>query len=95
MLAGYLSPERELERENVRIHISLVRVSKKNFVTRVSGLSSYGPEKVVKSLKRHLCCSGKIRGEELEFQGDQREKISEFLSLRLPVSKESITVHGA
>ncbi|AHA46358.1 translation initiation factor SUI1 [Insectomime virus] len=96
MLAGYICSEQELDQEkSSQVHISLVRVTKKAFVTRISGLE-HEPEKVVKALKKHLCCNGKYNADgTFQFQGDQRQKITTFLNERLFVPKESIFVHGA
>nr|WQM86994.1 translation initiation factor SUI1 [Marseillevirus cajuinensis] len=89
MLAGYISPEKELEDDiSSVVHISFVRVSKKSFVTRVSGLPNH--EKALKPLKRLLCCNGNLKeGSVLEFQGDQREKLVLWLNKNL-----QIKVHG-
>ncbi|BAU80003.1 translation initiation factor SUI1 [Tokyovirus A1] len=92
MLAGYICPEKELEEtQNSQVHISLVRASKKNFVTHVSGLSDQ--EKALKFLKRHLCCNGNLKeGNILEFQGDQRQKLALFLGERS--GSQNIKIHG-
>nr|WRK65480.1 translation initiation factor SUI1 [Marseillevirus futianmevirus] len=91
MLAGYISPEKELGGENSTVvHISFVRVSKKSFVTRVSGLPNH--EKALKPLKRLLCCNGNLKEGVLEFQGDQRDKLVLWLNKNL--KGVSTKVHG-
>lgn len=52
-----------------------------------------------KSLEKDFACNGNIvkddeLGEVIQLQGDQRVKVSEFLTAQLQLPKKNIKIHG-
>jgi translation initiation factor 1 len=70
----------QIARESQKIKI---RVSKRRFgklMTTISGLEDEQRAKELeKLLKKRLACGGTVRGNEIELQGDHREKVKEIL----------------
>lgn len=61
--------------------------------------AEYDLKKILKVLKKDFACNGNIvkddeLGEVIQMQGDQRVKVSEFLTNRLELPKKSIKIHG-
>lgn len=61
--------------------------------------SEYDLKKILKVLKKDFACNGNIVkddefGELIQLQGDQRVKVSEFLTNRLALPKKNIKIHG-
>lgn len=80
-----------------------MRVQQRNgrkTLTTFQGLpAEYDAKKLLKTFKRIFACSGIIieheeLGSVLQFAGDQRIKIAEFLVAEKIAKKTDITVHG-
>ncbi|WP_220124497.1 translation initiation factor SUI1, partial [Xanthomonas oryzae] len=82
------------------IHIRIQQRNGRKTLTTVQGLpKEYDPKRILKVLKKEFATNGNIvqdseLGEVIQFQGDQRTKISEFIINRLGVSKQAIKLHG-
>ena len=69
-------------------------------MTTVQGLPrEYDQKRILKALKKDFACNGTIvkdeeMGEVIQLQGDQRVKVSEFLTSELSIQKKSIKIHG-
>ena len=80
-----------------------MRVQQRNgrkCITTVQGLSSeLDLKKIIKAVKKQHCCNGCIvedstMGEVLQFQGDQRDAVIEFLVGNEIVEKSKVKKHG-
>lgn len=61
--------------------------------------NEYDLKKILKVLKKDFACNGNIvkdddLGEIIQLQGDQRVKVSEFLTGQLQLAKKNIKIHG-
>lgn len=61
--------------------------------------NEYDLKKILKVLKKDFACNGNIvkddeLGEVIQLQGDQRVKVSEFLTSQLLLPKKNIKIHG-
>lgn len=69
-------------------------------MTTVQGVpQEYDLKKILKVLKKDFACNGNIvkdddLGEVIQLQGDQRTKVSEFLTTQLQLPKKNIKIHG-
>jgi translation initiation factor 1 len=80
-----------------------IRIQQRNgrkTLTTVQGLPvEFDQKRILKALKKDFACNGTIvkdaeMGEVIQLQGDQRLKVSEFLTSELPIPKKSIKIHG-
>ncbi|KAF5101056.1 hypothetical protein D0Z00_001056 [Geotrichum galactomycetum] len=82
------------------IHIRHQQRNGRKTITTVQGIpSEYDLKKILKTLKKDFGCNGHINKDEelgdiLQFQGDQRAKVLEFLTTQLEMDKKTIQVHG-
>lgn len=82
------------------IHIRCQQRNGRKTITTVQGLpTEYDIKRILKTLKKDFGCNGHINkdpemGDILQFQGDQRQKVLEFLTTALQINKKSIKVHG-
>jgi len=82
------------------VHIRIQQRNGRKTLTTVQGLSSeYDLKKIVRACKKEFSCNGTVLehsefGEVLQLQGDQREKIAQFLVKCDLVKKTQIKVHG-
>merc|ERR1711893_241282 len=83
------------------IHIRIQQRNGRKTLTTVQGISSdYDLKKIVKVCKKEFACNGTVvehpeYGEVIQLQGDQRQKISQFLQRTGLVAREElIKVHG-
>merc|ERR1739847_153213 len=82
------------------IHIRIQQRNGRKTLTTVQGLcEAYDLKKIIKVCKRHFACNGTVvdhpeYGEVIQFQGDQREHISRFLSEVKLARKDQIKIHG-
>ncbi|XP_019191100.1 PREDICTED: protein translation factor SUI1 homolog 2-like [Ipomoea nil] len=85
-------------KENV--HIRIQQRNGKKSVTTVQGLrKEYSYDKILKDLKKELCCNGNVVqdkevGKVIQLQGDQRKNVSQFLVNAGLVKKDRIKIHG-
>ena len=82
------------------IHIRLQQRSGKKALTTVEGISAdVDTKKLLRAMRKTLACNGcvdvhKEYGEVLQFQGDQRNAVCEFLVKCGLAKKEVLKVHG-
>jgi translation initiation factor 1 len=82
------------------IHIRLQQRSGKKALTTVEGISAdVDTKKLLRAMRKTLACNGcvvvhKEYGEVLQFQGDQRNAVCEFLVNCELAKKEALKVHG-
>lgn len=82
------------------IHIRIQQRNGRKTLTTVQGLpAEYDLKKILKVLKKDFACNGNIvkdeeLGEVIQLQGDQRVKVSEFLTTALQLPKKNIKIHG-
>ena len=86
---------------NLKINIRLIQRNSKKWITLVENIEeieNIDVSKVNKVLKKLLCCNGSVKKENglsiLQFQGDQREPIKNFLMDTFELKDENIIVHG-
>ncbi len=103
-LGGRFDPEAELKSEGKtggegHIHLRIQKRSGKKSITIIQGLDPKQAQKILKALRKLLCCNGTvIESEEyglvIQLQGDQREKVREFLISKKLSDTNTIKVHG-
>jgi len=82
------------------IHIRIQQRNGRKTLTTVTGLpKEYDLKRILKSLKKEFATNGTIVDDEevgqvVQFQGDQRLKISDFIVKELGIKKERIKIHG-
>lgn len=82
------------------IHIRCQQRNGRKTITTVQGLpQEYDLKRILKVLKKDFGCNGHITkdeelGEILQLQGDQRQKVTEFLTTQLEIDKKTIQIHG-
>ncbi|KAK3611197.1 hypothetical protein CHS0354_009449 [Potamilus streckersoni] len=82
------------------IHIRIQQRNGRKTLTTVQGLSTdYDLKKIVRICKKEFACNGTVvehpeYGEVIQFQGDQRQNISEFLKKVGLARPEQLKVHG-
>lgn len=82
------------------IHIRLQQRNGRKTITTVQGIpQEYDLKRILKVLKKDFGCNGHITKDEelgdiLQLQGDQRQKVTDFLTSQLEIDKKVIQVHG-
>jgi len=82
------------------IHIRIQQRNGRKTLTTVQGLpKSYDPKRILKDLKKDFSTNGTIvedkdLGEVIQLQGDQRVKVSDFITNVLGIDKKTIKIHG-
>ena len=77
-----------------KIHLRLQQRSNKKSITIVEGLDNETARKVIPLLRSKLGCSGTYKGDAIQFSGDQRRKIIEYLLQEKIANKGDIVLHG-
>ncbi|XP_020182321.1 protein translation factor SUI1 homolog 1-like [Aegilops tauschii subsp. strangulata] len=86
--------------DDAYVHLRVQQRNGKKTLTTVQGLSaSYNYAKVLRDLKRELCCNGTVvedkeLGNVIQLQGDHRERVAGFLAKAGLAKTECIKVHG-
>ncbi|KAL6065522.1 putative RNA-binding protein eif1AD [Balamuthia mandrillaris] len=103
-LGGRFDPSQELDEASGgdgqgHIHLRIQKRSGRKSLTTVQGLSPSHANKVLKALRKLLCCNGTVIEDEefglvIQLQGDQREKVKEFLISKGLCTEKTIKVHG-
>jgi len=81
------------------VHLRLQHNGRRK-ITLIQGLNEdFDFKKIIKYIKKASSCGGTILEDEeygkvLEFQGDQRSSIFDFLNKELKIEKELIKIHG-
>lgn len=82
------------------IHIRIQQRNGRKTLTTVQGIPiEYDLKRIVKACKKEFACNGTVvndpqYGEVIQFQGDQRNNIADFLKKVGIASGEQIKVHG-
>lgn len=82
------------------VHLRVQQRNGRKTLTTVQGLSTdYNHAKVLRDLKRELCCNGNVvddkeLGKIIQLQGDHRQHVAGFLAAAGMVNKDNIKVHG-
>jgi translation initiation factor 1 len=82
------------------VHIRLQQRNGRKSLTTIQGLDEkLDLNKLTKAFKKEFCCNGcvvdnKELGRIVQLQGDQREKVKDFLADEEIASKKMIKVHG-
>ena len=79
----------EIEKEEQKIKIELVKRKFGKVITLVSGFKDIDMKSVLKELKQVRACGGTIKNGIIELQGDHRKRIKPVL-IRLGFSESSI-----
>jgi len=103
-LGGRFDPEAELKSEGKAgeegyVHLRIQKRSGKKSLTTIQGIPGKHIDKVLKALRKQLCCNGTViqseeYGQVIQLQGDQREKVKDFLISKGIVTQTTIKVHG-
>lgn len=82
------------------VHVRVQQRNGRKTLTTVQGIGGeYNYAKVLRDLKRELCCNGNVvedkeLGKIIQLQGDHRNSVSDFLAKAGMVRKDNIKVHG-
>mmetsp|Transcript_4654 Transcript_4654/g.9368 ORF Transcript_4654/g.9368 Transcript_4654/m.9368 type:complete len:110 (-) Transcript_4654:1264-1593(-) len=82
------------------VHIRLQQRNGRKSLTTVQGLNEkLDLNKITKAFKKEFCCNGCVVDDEelgrvIQLQGDQREKVKNFLVEEDIATKRNIKVHG-
>jgi len=82
------------------VHIRIQQRNGRKTLTTVQGVpAEYDQKRILKALKKDFACNGTVvkseeLGEVIQLQGDQRNKVFEFLSKTLGMKPNTIKVHG-
>ena len=89
------------DKQTVKIHLRVQQRNARQRLTTVAGFTNDTDLKnLVKQIKKILCCSGAVVDDPgstdkiLQFTGDQRQKIADFLVEKKIVEKKDIIIHG-
>ncbi|CAN6236324.1 unnamed protein product [Urochloa humidicola] len=83
------------------VHLRMQQRNGKKSLTTVQGLSAaYNYGKILRDLKRELCCSGIVvedddLGSVIQLQGDHRKAVAAFLVKAGMVTKANVKMHGS
>ena len=80
------------------IHIRINQRNKKKFITTIQGDLMLDKKKILKECKKKFACNGSIvndkeYGEVLQFQGDQRNNIYDYLVNLNTINIDNIKIH--
>ncbi|KAF3930222.1 hypothetical protein ABW20_dc0103828 [Dactylellina cionopaga] len=90
----------EDSQQDTPIHIRIQQRNGRKTLTTVQGLpKDIDPKRILKELKKTFATNGNVvqdplLGEVIQFQGDQRNKIADFLVTALLIKKDTIKIHG-
>ena len=77
-----------------KVHIRLQQRSNKKSITIVEGLDDVTGKGIIPKLRSKLGCSGTLKEGAIQFSGDQRRKIIDFLIEEKLARKQDIVLHG-
>jgi translation initiation factor 1 len=90
----------ELTKNDSEIHLRIQQRNGRKCITIIEGMKNFNKnnnlEKITKELKQKLNCRGTIKedGNVVEFSGDQRNKIKEYLISNGICPESKIKIHG-
>ncbi|XP_044504935.1 protein translation factor SUI1 homolog 2-like [Mangifera indica] len=82
------------------VHLRIQKRNRRKSITTIEGLNeNFGYSKILKDLKKELCCNGNVvqdknLGKVIQLQGDQRANVINFLVKEMLADKNQIKVHG-
>lgn len=82
------------------IHIRIQQRNGRKTLTTVTGLpKEFDLKRILKVLKKEFATNGTIVdddevGQVIQFQGDQRQKIHDFIVNDLDIKKDKVKIHG-
>ena len=82
------------------IHIRIQQRNGRKTLTTVQGIApQYDLKKIIRACKKTFCCNGTVvehseYGEVIQFQGDQRNNICQFLTTNAIAKPSQLKVHG-
>jgi len=82
------------------IHVRIQQRNGRKTLTTVQGIpTEYDPQRILKVLKKEFATNGSVvkdkeLGDVIQFQGDQRGKITDFMITELGIKKDLIKIHG-
>lgn len=79
---------------DTKVHIRLQQRSNKKSITIVEGLDVDVGKKIIPQLRSKLGCSGTLKEGTIQFSGDQRRKIINYLIAEKLARKQDIVLHG-
>lgn len=88
-----LLPDLKKELDN-KVHLRLQQRSAKKSITIVEGLRDDVAKDIIPKLRTKLGCSGTPKSGAIQFSGDQRRKIMDYLVDQKLVTKRDIVLHG-
>lgn len=77
-----------------KVHIRVQQRSAKKYITVIEGLEKDVSAKALKDLKTRLGCIGTLKNDTIQFSGDQRDKVYDYLVDKNVVEEDSIVLHG-
>lgn len=77
-----------------KVHLRLQQRSNKKSITIVEGLDETVAKNIIPQLRSKLGCSGTVKSGGIQFSGDQRRKIIEFILEHKLAKKGDIVLHG-
>ncbi|XP_051194282.1 protein translation factor SUI1 homolog 1-like [Lolium perenne] len=86
--------------DDSRVHLRAQQRNGRKTLTTVQGLSKgYDYAKVLRDLKRELCCNGTViedkeLGNDIQLQGDHRKKVAAIIAKAGLAKMDCIKVHG-
>ena len=99
-LLNITEPDQEDAVQHDVIHIRVQQRNGRKMLTTVQGIEEkFDKRKLVKYIRKHYACSGTVithseYGQVLQFQGDQRANVQEFLLQIEMCGKGLIKIHG-
>ncbi|KAH7431930.1 hypothetical protein KP509_08G073900 [Ceratopteris richardii] len=82
------------------VHVRVQQRNGRKCLTTAPGISkNFSYNKILKDLRKELCCNGNVvedleLGQVIQLQGDQRKNVAHFLTQRGIVKKEQVKLHG-
>jgi len=89
----FLLPDLSADFER-KIHLRLQQRSNKKSITVVEGLDDIVAKNIIPQLRSRLGCSGTFKEGAIQFSGDQRRKIIDYIVEKNIARKQDIVLHG-
>jgi translation initiation factor 1 len=96
MIFDEFDPFSSIDVEGARkIHLRVQQRSSKKNITIVEGIPPEERKRIIHDLKTKLGCSGTEKNGGIQFSGDQRKKIADYLvETKIVTCHADISVHG-
>lgn len=82
--------------EEQKVHIRIQQRTTRTYITIIEGLDQLNLDlkKITKYMKKIFSCGGVTTNNNIKLQGDQRNKVKNFLLNENIISSDNIIVHG-